>query len=645
MHTASETETAARDDFAELLEFMEQVTPRWQHDSGGGVADSHAGGDTAASETPWRRFLGVAALCLSVLTLLELLAGGGVGYHGVQPSPYWIVVLGMALWAGPIAGMVGAIPAGLLHAAGAVSVGGAQLLSVPALRDPLLFVAVGWIVGAVTMHRARAGRQFERQRARLLARCGALQRERDQLVRRGHRLERRITEQLGQLRKFMDAAIRMETGDRHELFDVALGMVEEHCGAAASVFRVSADGSLELAMTRGLGEDELQEHVDAARRSALVRRAIDEGCLTSMQLQRPVRVGAAPLAVAPLQHPNGSIAAVLCLHCRPAPALTPAMLATFAGIAEWVTASYQRLSRGVAPLDPAMATRLPARAEPLLGSVEDLEERLLCERERARRQGLPTALIAIQAEKFADPTPLAQAELDEYCRKHLSRGLRPSDRLYRFGYPGCYVLVLAGTRPQGAEVVRRRILAATEAGEQCKRKPFGNIVARSLAIDSTTADLGHVVQKLAVYFRERSAFRLPEECPVRVAPPRRLGDRSGLKDRIAIETSIGIRHGVELHVLDVQSVSRPKTEEESLGRHVLQVAGSVLRDGDGLYQTDLGRVAVVLPGCDADNAFEVARRLEDLLALTAYGEVRTRVFSLGTTSHSSAGMLLDALAR
>lgn len=645
MHTVSETETATRDDFAELLEFMEQVTPRSEDGPGGEGVAENAARDATHSGVPWRRIGAVAFVGLGMLAGLELAASGRVGFDGVQPSPYWIVVLGMALWGGAAAGVLGACAAGLLHVIGAVAFGGAHPLSLPALREPLLFVAVGWIVGAVTWHRARAGRRFERQRARLLERCTTLQRERDRLARRGHRLERRITEQLSQLRKFMDAAIRMETGDRHELFDVALEMVEEHCGAAASVFKVTADGGLELAATRGLGDDVLGEHVDAARRSALVRRAVDEGCMTSMQLQRPVRVGAAPLAVAPLQHPSGSVAAVLCLHCHPEPALTPAMLATFAGIAEWVTASYLRLSRGVAPLDPAMATHLPARSEPVLGCAEDLEERLLWERERARRQGLPTALIAIQAEEFADPTPLAQAELDDYCRKHLSRGLRPSDRLYRFGYPGCYVLVLAGTRPQGAEIVRRRILAATETEEGCKRKPFGNIVARSLAIDSTTADLGHVVQKLAAYFRERSAFRLPQECPVRVAPPRRLGDRAGLEDRIAIETSIGIRHGVELHVLDVQAVTRPKGEEESLGRHVLQVAGSVLRDGDGLYQIDEGRVAVVLPGCDANSAFEVAGRLEDLLALTSYGEVRTRVFSLGTTSHSSAAMLLDALAR
>jgi hypothetical protein len=279
-----------------------------------------------------------------------------------------------------------------------------------------------------------------------------------------------------------------------------------------------------------------------------------------------------------------------------------------------------------------------------LGTAGDLGKRLRIELARCSRYGVATSFLTIQATDWKDATREGIDALDRFILMHFTTGLRPSDGIYRFGYPGCYLLVLAGTTREGAEVVRTRL----ERRISYTPSPVGAIEILATGPDAEAPDLGSLVARVAKGYRERSKLPLDARCPVSIAERIEAEDLNAFLRRLKMETSLAVRNGFDLHVVGISAEASEQAGPGILARHVVDVGEQTLRPTDGVYMIGQYQCSIILPCTNGEEAATVAHRLATLVRArdpkAPYGQIETQVLGLGP-SHPDAGSFLTALAR
>ncbi|MHC4974227.1 MAG: hypothetical protein ACYTG3_18050, partial [Planctomycetota bacterium] len=590
----------------------------------------------------WRRTLTEIGVLYAIVVPIEM-AVGQLGSFGVHPHPYWLIVLPMAAARGVVAGMITATIALGLYAIGAMrAVEDDDLFTYGNMLEPILFYAVAFFTGELRDETELKKRKLERRLDDVNERNTRLRQERDVLNDANRELEKRIVDDSAQFGNLIAAAERIERSGKHAVYELALEMVEEHCGAASSVLMLLEDGSLDYLAHRGWPDDELGDRLEAARQSEFIERAVAKGVAVNGFRPEETPPTSGPLVVAPLFDQGGVVRALLCLDHVPVSRLNEATITLFLGIAEWVSAALARLVRA-----SATPAALPVGQErgAFLGSPEELGKRLRLELARCSRYGVPTSFLTIQATEWKDATPEGIEKVDRYVLGSFTSGLRPSDALYRFGYPGCYLLMLAGTTVQGAEVVRTRLMRRIEYSTSL---PVGMIDIAATGPDVEAPDLISLADRVSARFRRFSSLPLEGRCPIDVPDQVEVGDVAAFMRRLRLETSLAVRNGFDLYVAGISADRREDVQTGLLARHVLQAGAQTLRPTDGVYTIGPYHCAIILPCTNGEEAATVVHRVATLVRSrdpnAPYGALETQVLGLGPT-HPDAASFLSALAR
>ncbi|MHC4491436.1 MAG: hypothetical protein ACYTDU_07415, partial [Planctomycetota bacterium] len=590
----------------------------------------------------WRRTLTEIGVLYAIVVPIEL-AVGQLGSFGVHPHPYWLIVLPMAAARGVVAGMITATIALGLYAVGAMrAIEGDDLFTYGNMLEPILFYAVAFFTGELRDEMELKKRKLDRRLDDVNERNTRLRQERDVLADANRELEKRIVDDSAQFGNLIAAAERIERSGKHAVYELALEMVEEHCGAASSVLMLLEDGSLDHLAHRGWPDDELGDRLEAARESEFVERAIAGGVAVNGFRPEETPPATGPLVVAPLFDAGGVVKALLCLDHVPVSRLNEATITLFLGIADWVSAALARLVR-----TSARPAALPLGQErgAFLGSPEELGKRLRLELARCSRYGVPTSFLTIQATEWKDATPEGIENVDRYVLSSFTSGLRPSDALYRFGYPGCYLLMLAGTTVQGAEVVRTRLMRRIEYSTSL---PVGMIDIAATGPDVEAPDLISLADRVSARFRRFSSLPLEGRCPIDVPDQVEVGDVAAFMRRLRMETSLAVRNGFDLYVAGISADQREGVQTGLLARHVLQAGAQTLRPTDGVYTIGPYHCAIILPCTNGEEAATVVHRVATLVRSrdphAPYGALETQVLGLGP-AHPDAASFLSALAR
>jgi hypothetical protein len=335
----------------------------------------------------------------------------------------------------------------------------------------------------------------------------------------------------------------------------------------------------------------------------------------------------------------------MCLDEIPLARLNESTVTVFLGIADWASAALGRLTRGGdTPAARQTAMSVGPEVDIWLGNVADLGRRLRIELARCSRYGVATSFLTIHATEWKDATREGIDALDRFVLMHFTTGLRPSDSVYRFGYPGAYLLVLAGTGLKGAEVVKGRL----ERRISYTPSQVGAIEIRATGPDTEAPDLASLVARVAKGFRERSKLALDARCPVSIPERIEAEDLNAFLRRLKMETSLAVRNGFDLHVVGISAEASESAGPGILARHVVEVGEQTLRPTDGVYMIGQYQCAVILPSTNGEEAATVAHRLATLVRArdpsAPYGQIETQVLGLGAT-HPDAGSFLTALAR
>jgi hypothetical protein len=562
----------------------------------------------------WRRTTLELLVVFALVAATEYALCGGPGRIGMQPHPYWLLVVAVAGARGAVAALLAGGAAAVLYAIGlwqtAVFERWVDLLDLQHLQEPVLFMAVGFVLG--NLRDALAVRHDT-----LCARYDVVREQRDQLlaeqkllVRVNSELKRRLFDQSTQFGNLIETLTKGETGTDANAYELALDMIVEHCGATrCSLLLVIEEWTLDLAAHRGWTQGNIKRLLDEALTSQQVQRAIQDAERVSCFSPGEPPAWLGPLVVAPIADGNGVVMALLCLDELPVSRLNEATVSTFWGIADWLEARLEQIAAQRRPIDVRAALANLAGAEPWLGSAAELGARIRLEDARCGRHGIHTALIAVQAFDFDVEDPAIKTHLDGFFRKAFARDLRACDYVYSFGYLGCYVVVLAGTTTDGAEIVRERLdrrLAGLVADV------IGRVSVRAFAPTEDAPRLEGLLEEIAAHFRAHSIVPLRRECPVVVPELTVVGNAVDFELRMRLEILLARRYGKELSLIDIRT-GDVHQGARTVARHLSDGSVSLLRATDGIYATGENRCAVVLPATSCDFAFMLWQRLVDFL--------------------------------
>ncbi|MCZ6788118.1 MAG: hypothetical protein O7E54_13235, partial [Planctomycetota bacterium] len=597
----------------------------------------------------WRRTLIEIGTLYAIIIPIEItVSQGHVGSYGVHPHPYWLVVLPMAGARGVVAALVAATIGAILYVVGVIQALGtiptSQLFTLKTMLEPLLFFGSGFFLGELHDELAARHKRVKRRLKEAEEQYSSVRQEREVLSEANKILETRIVDHSAQFGNVIVAAERIERSGRSEIFEVALDLVEEHCGASASALLLLGDGSIDYICHRGWPDEERGERLGHARRSSLVHRAIKEGtAINGFAGDNAPTQG--PLVAAPLFDDKGVVKALLCLDEIPASRLNESTINTFLGICDWICSAMVRLSRDGQPTDTRATFQSQPQDELRLGAVEELGSRLRLEYERCARYGVPTSILALHAIEWTDTSREGDAAIDRYMLSHFTGGMRPGDGLYRFGYPGCYVVVLAGTPLEGAEVVRGRLLRRIEYSPV---STAGRVEIYATGPDVEAPDLMTLIERIARQFRRSSPLPLDATCPVPIPGFAPVGNLDAFLRRLRLETSLAARNSFDLHVVGIAATNQEAADGELLAGHIDQIGESVLRPSDGAYRIGPNQCAIILPNTDAEASALVVHRIVTTLRErdpdAPYGDLETQVLGLGP-SYPNASSFLSALAR
>jgi len=594
----------------------------------------------------WRRTMTeIGALFLIVVPIELSVTGGSLGSFGFHPHPYWLIVLPLAAARGVVAGLIAAGLASIFYAVGALQALNvkevAEIFEYTHMLEPILFFIVAFVIGELHDEMASRYKKLDRRHDDVQDRNQSLRQERDVLRDANRELEKRIVDASVQFGNLIVAAERIESSGRSEVFEIALELAEEHCGAAASVLLRLDDGSLDYICHRGWSDAEVSARLAVARDCDIVRRAIDEGRTINAYEPGEEVPREGPLVVAPLIDSSGLVRALLCLDEIPDTRLNESTITVFLGISRWIGSALTRLAR------KDEQTRVATQAEPAmsgslwLGSSDDLGERLRLELERCARYGVPTSFLAIQFTSLTDTTTEGTEKTDRFVASNFTTGLRPSDNVYRFGYPGCYLLVLAGTPLSGAQVVRNRLLRRVD---YAAARSIGKVDIFASGPDADAPDLVSLVERVSQRLRSGSALPLEGACPVKVPQRVETGSSTQLVQRMRTEVGLSQRYGFDFNVIAIGTSSNSPGVIKTLARHLAEAGGRLLRQTDGIYRISRQRIAVVMPSTSSEEAAALAHRLVQALrerdTEARYGDLETRVIALGAINTDARAMLL-----
>ena len=564
-------------------------------------AARHAPGIDAS---PLRNLLELAVLFVLVASAEHVLNSGRIGSFGVHPHPYWLLVLPAAAARGVGAGLLAAGFATALYAVGAHNAlhpdTWSELLDSSIMLEPLLIGFAAYLVGHFRDESLARYRTLWRH-FRHLREINEYILEHNNLLNAANaEFKAKLLDHSAQFGNLIDIARRLESATKTEIFDLTLKMVRDHCGASVcSILLPREDGKFELAAEIGWNPQFIEEKLNDAAESLLVVSVMRTGARISGFDADAPPPGLGPLLVAPLFDAEMRLSTLICLDQLPAEQISHSTASLFFGIADWAESSLTQLG---STERPAAEINALTRRQPWLGEPRDLGHQLSIEDARCTRLGLVASIVAIRATSRFGTGPYMEEELGKHLLRCLGTIIRSTDSMFRFGYPGCYAILLAGTPAEGAAVFRERL---TKWLDYLGGDEIEDYSVRVFHPTEKTPNIVSVLDDMTEYFCAMGPAGMDQRCPVPVPHTHSLGNLQDFLRRMRLEMGLAMRYKHELFLVCLVVGNAADGTLESFRDHALRYAQRALRATDGIYELREHHFALVLPGGGTRGAFTI----------------------------------------
>lgn len=600
----------------------------------------------AAPMRSWSRTWTELLFGFGAIVAAELAFGTGIGSYGLEPHPYWLVILPIAAARGLVAGLVAAGLGAALFFFGAMQAQGitewVDLLDYSHGLTPLGFFLAAFLVGQVRDSLAARHDELWRysihsttDRARAAARV-------QRLVHANRDLKLRLLDHGAQFGHLLEAAKRLDSATPKGLFEVTLDMVLEHCGGEKCCVLDTRGDTPRIVAIRGWSTDDLAHLSEAVARSAVVRDTASSGRLFNVFDFDDAAGDDDPLLIAPLCGEDGTVEALLCLDALTPDRFSQSTASVFFGIGEWAQLGMQRIAAGRRPGLVASDGSALLRSHTWVGNAEDLPARLCVEDGRLTETGLTTCLIPIHA-VIDDIRESDQHKLDQLLESTVLNGiLRGADSLYRLPERGAWVLVLPATPKSSARVVRRRLDQLLELLRFGKIRRFRTEV---VAPEPWRGTLSELAPAVSAWVRDPDLDAIPRLPAARPTTPRVILDAMEFARRVQVESHLGRRFRTDLYVVELDFASVPVERPEVVVELLATFAERFLPATATVHNIEANRFALVMPHARCSGAFragyELSRSVATRLGLPSNQGVRFGVFALGGRHGEADTVLFD----
>ena len=402
------------------------------------------------------------------------------GFVGVDPHPYWAVIVLVAARYGSPAGYVAGGLSALLYLAAvalaAGSVSGVDFLDPRTVLEPVLFFLAGAVVGELREAQKRSHRGLAQRYDELEENVRDLAERYLASMELNRELERRIVNQTSTVTTLYEAARALDGLDIRELTPAVLELAGSFIEAESCSLYLRREGGFvleaarpsggsagrpeELDTTRGLPALVLGE-----RRTATARELISEATPSRILRQEM-------LMATPLLSEDRDVMGILVVEKMPFLRFTPAAVKLFALLGDWASSALQRALR-------FQQTRDRNIEDEVTGAYNHsyVLKRLGEEIERSRLYGVPLTLVAVRVEGYEEIPPVKVPGVLRTLSFVFRHGTRTIDVLGKHADEGTFLFVLPHvSNEEGAALADRLRREVSAFGF----KPFDD--ERSLAV-------------------------------------------------------------------------------------------------------------------------------------------------------------------
>lgn len=429
-----------------------------------------------------------------------------LGFLGVSPHPYWIVVLLLSSRYGFLAGLFcGILSAAICLTLSVIGRQGTTLYELfrMLLGEPLLFILVGAVLGEITQTIKSRYDALLDEHEELKSAFDKLKERYDAMVKAKQEVDTRILSQEQTLTTMHETAQALRSLSEAQIYPSALEMVAKFLGAEACSIYLFADGRLRLKSVQGeLGQRERPQ--DAGPDDGLMGRAFSSAHVASANvLLEMYEKGELPdadvLISAPLLTSSRKVLGVVNIEKLPFlkfNSQTIRMAEVFAG---WCA---DALENALLYTD----TKSKTITDDITGAytVNYMHSRMTEECARARRYKTDLAFIVLDIPGYVEYSEEQQREILTSLSKALKQLLRNIDLLFSGDEPGRYFILMPNTPLVGAKVVGGKIVQLVGGMDDLKASIGGELpVAMGVSAFDETNISPELI--LAAALAERSA--------------------------------------------------------------------------------------------------------------------------------------------
>jgi GGDEF domain-containing protein len=434
------------------------------------------------------------------------------GYFDVNPHPFWLVVVPIAVRYGALPGYASGFLAAFLYLAFVVlqprSVFAVDILSSQALLNPVLFLIGGGVLGEVREAHKRVHKELAARYDEVEAGLQDIAQRYLTAVEINREMQRRIVTQTATVTTLYQAAKALEDLEIEHLVPSLLELVTTFIEAESCAVYLREDGRFvlragrpeqvvperprELDVTRGVLALVVRE-----RRTATVRDVIAEATPAEIRRQRL-------LMATPLLGENQEVIGIMTVEQMPFLRFTPTAVKLFALLGDWASTAFQRALRFQETRDRNIEDELTGAY-----SYSYMTKRLGEEYLRARLYRLPLTLLALQVEDYHAIAPVQLPRVLRTLGIVFRQHSRPFDILGKYATEDVFLLAVPHVGEAEARALGQRIQQEIQA---FGFKPFDD--ERTLGMRVGVASLTEGVDS-AQELVERAVRELAAPAPAR----------------------------------------------------------------------------------------------------------------------------------
>ena len=422
-----------------------------------------------------------------------------IGFIHVSPHPYWLPILGFGAFYGIRAAWISASAFSLLYLMGY----GFQnresmetLLSFTVLKEPLLFMIFGIILGHITQTLKNTIEEWK-------SKYTIVKKEEEKLTKEikvneavKNELEHHITTQVSTLTHIYDFAKKLSSFELKSLYQEALKMLVEHLQIDQTSLYLAEHNLLRLETTAHSGQLSYAPPKEVNRSTGIFHIAIQHRKTISIRELFGVMdyetLKQNPLMVVPLFRKDGSLIGVISIEKINFQLYTPTTIKLISLIAEW-------LSNAIDNALLLQETQKKSILDEQLGLYQYhyFKKRILDEFGRAIKFSLPLSLMLFHVEHEQNIKPESKLPLQHSLSSLIRNIIREIDIPFFYKQSDTWAIVFPLLTPEEADKISSQIIQKIS---EFSFQPYNN--NHELSIKIATAHVSSKIKSVQQFITE-----------------------------------------------------------------------------------------------------------------------------------------------